>query len=174
MRSGLGMVTGDRKAEGLVLPRSVHENLTLVRNRRLSLSPLPHRADRRVTNDLIQRLRIHTPHADVAVQDLSGGNQQKVVLAKWLAVRPKLLLLDEPTRGVDVGAKAEIYRIIGELADSGVGVVVSSSENPELLGICDRILVMFSGRLVAELEAKNTTESEVVDHAHTAGAHAPA
>jgi len=170
VRLGLGMVTGDRKAEGLVPPRSVHENLSLVRNRRLSLAPLHRRADRRMTRALMREFHIHAPHLDTAVQDLSGGNQQKVVLAKWLAVDMKVLLLDEPTRGVDVGAKAEIYRIIGELAKSGVGIVVSSSENPELMGICDRILVMFRGRLVAELEAKKTTENEVV--AFATGAHA--
>jgi ribose transport system ATP-binding protein len=165
VRLGLGMVTGDRKSEGLVMPRTVHHNITMTRNRRLSLAPLHHRSDRQVTRELMNRLRIHAPNADVAVQNLSGGNQQKVVLAKWLAVRPKILFLDEPTRGVVVGAKAEIYQIIGELAETGVGVVVSSSENPELLGICDRILVMFRGRLVAELDSTKTTETEVVENA---------
>lgn len=162
VRLGVGMVTGDRKAEGLVLPRSVHENVSMVRNRRLSLAPLRHRSDRRITRGLMDRLRIQAPDADAAVQSLSGGNQQKVVLAKWLGAKVNALLLDEPTRGVDVGAKAEIYRIISDLAESGVGIVVSSSENPELLGICDRILVMFRGRLVAELEPRKTTEKEVV------------
>lgn len=170
VRVGVGMVTGDRKAEGLVLSRTVHENVCMVRNRRLSLRPLQHAADRRVTRRLMQRLHIHAPNADVPVQRLSGGNQQKVMLAKWLGVDMKVLLLDEPTRGVDVGAKAEIYRIISELAESGVGMVVSSSENPELLGICDRILVMFRGRIVAELDAKETSEREIVAFATGAAA----
>ena len=170
VRVGVGMVTGDRKVEGLVMPLSVHENVCMVRNRRLSLRPLHHAADRRVTRRLMQRLHIQAPHADVPVQRLSGGNQQKVVLAKWLGLDMKVLLLDEPTRGVDVGAKAEIYRIISELAESGVGMVVSSSENPELLGICDRILVMFRGRIVAELDAKETSEREVVAFATGAAA----
>jgi ABC-type sugar transport system ATPase subunit len=166
---GLGMVTGDRKTEGLVVPLSVHENLSLVRNRRLSLAPLRHRHDRGLTRRLIDALRIQTPNLDVPVSSLSGGNQQKVVLAKWLAVGMKVLLLDDPTRGIDVGAKAEIYRIIGELAESGMSIVVSSSENPELIGICDRILVMFRGRMVAEVQARTTTEKELV--AHATGAH---
>ncbi|MGH3260947.1 MAG: ATP-binding cassette domain-containing protein, partial [Trebonia sp.] len=162
VRLGVGMVTGDRKTEGLVLPRSVHENVSMVRNRRLSLAPLRHRTDRRVTRGLMDRLHIQAAGADVPVQSLSGGNQQKVVLAKWLAAKVNALLLDEPTRGVDVGAKVEIYRIISDLAESGVSIVVSSSENPELLGICDRILVMFRGRMVAELHPSHTTEKEVV------------
>jgi len=169
VRIGLGMVTGDRKNDGLVLSRSVHENLSLVHNRRLSLTPLRHRAQRRMTRRLIDALRIQTPHMDTVVERLSGGNQQKVVLARWLDAKMKVLLLDDPTRGVDVGAKAEIYRIIGELAEQGVGIVVSSSENPELLGICDRILVMLRGKLVAELDSRRTTEKEVV--AYATGAH---
>ena len=162
---GLGMVTGDRRAEGLVSSRSVHENLSLVRNRRVSVSPLRHRLDRGVSHGLVQALRIQAPHVDVPITSLSGGNQQKVVLAKWLAVDMKVLLLDDPTRGIDVGAKAEIYRILGDLAESGVALVVSSSENPELIGICDRILVMFRGRVVADLEAEATSEREVVSFA---------
>jgi ribose transport system ATP-binding protein len=167
---GVGMVTGDRKAEGLVLPRTVHENICMVRNRRLSLLPLRHQLDRRITRRLMQGLHIHAPHADVPVQSLSGGNQQKVVLAKWLGLDMKVLLLDEPTRGVDVGAKAEIYRIISELADSGVAIVVSSSENPELLGICDRVLVMARGRIVADLDANRATEHELLTYAAGAAA----
>lgn len=169
VRLGMGMVTGDRKAEGLVPPLSVHENLGMVRNRRLSLAPLRHRQHRTSTQRLIDALRIQTPHMDVPVSSLSGGNQQKVVLARWLAVGMKILLLDDPTRGIDVGAKAEIYRIINELAESGVAVVISSSENSELIGICDRILVMFRGRMVAEVNAKTTTEKELV--AFATGAH---
>jgi ABC-type sugar transport system ATPase subunit len=164
VRLGLAMVTGDRKEEGLVLPHSVHQNLTMVRNRRLSLVPLRHGQDRHLARDLVARLRIHPPDTSVAVAQLSGGNQQKVALAKWLAISPRVLLLDEPTRGVDVGARAEIYRIIGELRESGVAVVVSSSENPELLGICDRILVLSRGRVVAELPS-DATETELVQYA---------
>jgi ABC-type sugar transport system ATPase subunit len=162
IRLKIGMVTGDRKTEGLVLSRTVHENVSMVRNRRLSLRLLRHGDDRRITHGLIQRLHIHTPNADVTCQRLSGGNQQKVVLAKWLGLDMDLLLLDEPTRGVDVGAKAEIYQIISELADAGMGVLVSSSENQELLGICDRILVMFRGRLVSELNAEDASEAELI------------
>ena len=98
-------------------------------------------------------------------RELSGGNQQKVVLARWLLHRCRVLLLDEPTRGVDVGAKAEIYRVVTELADSGLGVVVVSSEMPELIGLCSRVLVMREGRIVAEVSAADATEAELLRHA---------
>jgi ABC-type sugar transport system ATPase subunit len=173
IRIGIGMVTGDRKTEGLVLSRTVHENVSMVRNRRLSLLPLRHGSDRRRTDGLIRRLRIQTPSADTTIRKLSGGNQQKVVLAKWLGMGMDLLLLDEPTRGVDVGAKAEIYRIISELADEGVAIVVSSSENLELLGICDRILVMFRGRIVGELDSEHASERQIVSLSTAAGSSQP-
>ncbi len=170
VRVGMGMVTADRKAEGLVLPLSVHENLAMVRNRRLSLAPLPRGLQLQTTRRLIDGLRIHARSADAPVWSLSGGNQQKVVVAKWLALELDVMLLDEPTRGVDVGAKAELYRIISELAEAGKAIVVSSSENPELIGICDRILVLFRGRLVGEVDARRTSEADVV--ALATGAHA--
>jgi ribose transport system ATP-binding protein len=169
VRAGMGMVTADRRAEGLVPPLSVHENVSMVRNRRLSLRPLRHPTHRRTTRRLMDGLHIQARSPDAPVRSLSGGNQQKVVLAKWLALDLKVMLLDEPTRGVDVGAKAEIYRIISELAESGKAILVSSSENPELLGICDRILVMFRGRLVGEIDPKTTSEAEVVALATGAG-----
>jgi ABC-type sugar transport system ATPase subunit len=162
VRAGIGMVTADRKTEGLVAPLSVHENVSMVRNRGLSLKPIRHPAHRRATRRLMDSLQIQARSPDAPVQTLSGGNQQKVVLAKWLALDLKVMLLDEPTRGVDVGAKAEIYRIVSELAEAGRAILVSSSENPELLGICDRILVMSRGRLVGEVEAKTTSEAELV------------
>ena len=163
VRAGVGMVTADRRAEGLVAPLSVHENVTMVKNRRLSLRPLRHPSNRRTTRRLMDGLRIQARSPDAPVRSLSGGNQQKVVLAKWLALDLKVILLDEPTRGVDVGAKAEIYRIISELAEGGKGILVSSSENSELLGICDRILVMSRGRVVAEVDARTATEAQIVD-----------
>ena len=169
VRLGLGMVTGDRESEGLVPPLSVHENVALVRHRRVSLSPLRDRGARSITQRLVDTLSIQTPHLNVPVSTLSGGNQQKVVLARWLDTNMKVLLLDDPTRGIDVGAKAEIYRIISDLAAAGVGIIVSSSENPELLGMCDRLLVMFRGRVVAEMDAGTASERDVV--AFAAGAH---
>ena len=162
VRKGMGMVTADRKAEGLIAPLSVHENISVVRNRRLSLEPLRHPNHRRTTRRLMENLHIHARSPDAPVRSLSGGNQQKVVLAKWLAVDLEIVLLDEPTRGVDVGAKAEIYRTISELAEAGKAILVSSSENPELLGICDRILVMAQGRMVGHVDPKSATEAELV------------
>ena len=170
VRKGMGMVTADRKAEGLIAPLSVHENISVVRNRRLSLEPLRHPSHRRTTRRLMENLHIHARSPDAPVRSLSGGNQQKVVLAKWLAVDLEIVLLDEPTRGVDVGAKAEIYRTISELAEAGKGILVSSSENPELLGICDRILVMAQGRLVGQVDPKSATEAELVALASGAAA----
>jgi ABC-type sugar transport system ATPase subunit len=112
------------------------------------------------------QIRAHSPR--VAVATLSGGNQQKVVLGKWLATRPKVLMLDEPTRGVDVGAKAEIYRLLGDAAKQGLGILVSSSEIPELRTLCDRIIVMFRGRVAASLGRDEATEARI---AHFAGGH---
>jgi ABC-type sugar transport system ATPase subunit len=114
-------------------------------------------------------MRIRAHSSRVAVATLSGGNQQKVVLGKWLATEPRVLMLDEPTRGVDVGAKSEIYRLLFDVAKDGVAVLVSSSENPELLTLCDRILVMFRGRIAAELTREDATEARI---AHFAGGHA--
>jgi ribose transport system ATP-binding protein len=113
------------------------------------------------------QIRAQSPRA--AVGTLSGGNQQKVVLGKWLATRPRVLMLDEPTRGVDVGAKAEIYRLLFDAAEAGVAILVSSSENPELLTLCDRVVVLFRGRISATLARDEATEARI---AHFAGGHA--
>jgi len=111
----------------------------------------------------LERLRIRTPGLDQLVAKLSGGNQQKVVLSRWLARRPKLLILDEPTRGIDVGAKAEIYRLIAQLAGEGMALLVISSEMPELLGLADRLLVMAAGRIAADLPRTEATEERILD-----------
>ena len=105
---------------------------------------------------------MRTPSLDQEVGKLSGGNQQKVVLARWLAARPKVLILDEPTRGIDVGAKAEIYRLIDELASEGLGIMLISSELPEILGLCDRIYVMQGGRITGQLDGADATEEKVL------------
>lgn len=161
VKAGVGFATGDRKGEGLLLSTTVRSNLTLVRNRRLTLKPLRFRDDRELADEIVKHLLISPPRAEATVSELSGGNQQKVSLGKWFAVHPRVLLLEEPTRGIDVGAKSEIYRIIRELAAGGVGVVLSSADIPELLGLCDRVLVMFDGRLIAALEGPALTEAEV-------------
>ena len=114
--------------------------------------------------DAVARFHIVSDSAATPVVRLSGGNQQKVVLAKWLATQPRMLLLDEPTRGVDVGAKAEIYRTLGAIKDSGVGILLSSSETPELLLLCDRILIMYRGRITAALRREDATEARIMHY----------
>jgi ABC-type sugar transport system ATPase subunit len=167
--AGLALVTGDRKAEGLVLTRTVLHNLTMVQNNRMSALPIRSRSQRAVAEQVIRDVQIRPPDPDVLVSKLSGGNQQKVALGRWLASPPRVFLLDEPTRGVDVGAKSEIYRIVRQLAVKGTAVLVSSSENDELLGICDRILMMFRGRIVAAERSTELDEWKVAEH--VAGVH---
>jgi ABC-type sugar transport system ATPase subunit len=167
--AGLAMLTSDRKTEGLVLSRSVLHNITMVDNNQLSALPVRGRTQRAIAERVIREVQIRPPDPDVVVAKLSGGNQQKVALGRWLTRPPKVFLLDEPTRGVDVGAKSEIYRVIRELASRGTAVVVSSSENGELLGICDRILMMFRGRIVASELCTQLDEWKVAEH--VAGVH---
>ncbi|HEX4032837.1 MAG TPA: sugar ABC transporter ATP-binding protein [Solirubrobacteraceae bacterium] len=165
IRAGLGYVPADRKTRGLVLDMSVQANLLMAQScRRVRLRRPRRAAEERTVADAVRRFRIVSDSAAAPVARLSGGNQQKVVLAKWLATEPRMLLLDEPTRGVDVGAKAEIYRTLAAIKDSGVGVLVSSSETPELLLLCDRILVMYRGRIVAELSRADATESRIMHY----------
>jgi ABC-type sugar transport system ATPase subunit len=169
IQGGVAFVPADRKLQGLVLRMSLRENLVMaatagvVRLRRPSAArELP------VVRRAVEDMRIRAQSHGVPVGTLSGGNQQKVVLAKWLATKPGVLMLDEPTRGVDVGAKSEIYRLLFEAAQDGVGVLVSSSENPELLTLCDRIVVLFRGRIAAVLSREEATEARI---AHFAGGH---
>jgi ABC-type sugar transport system ATPase subunit len=160
---GIGFAPEDRKREGLILIRSVLENASLAILRRLSSFHFVRRSlERSVVTGYVERLRVRTPSVDQEVGKLSGGNQQKVVLARWLAAKPKVLILDEPTRGIDVGAKAEIYRLIDDLANEGLGIMFISSELPELLGLADRIYVMQNGRITGELSAAAATEEAVL------------
>lgn len=163
IRAGIGLTPEDRKREALVMARTVRENITLVILRTITrLNFVNRRAEGRVVSQLVERLRIRTPSAEQEVSKLSGGNQQKVVLARWLARRPDVLMLDEPTRGVDVGAKAEIYKLIHEMAADGIAVLFISSELPEVLGVCDRIIVMQGGRITGEMPAAAATEESVL------------
>jgi ABC-type sugar transport system ATPase subunit len=154
--------SADRKGQGLVLTMSVRENLIMAAscNRPRMLRPSAS-AELPVVDHALATMRIRTASPNAAIGTLSGGNQQKVALGKWLAAESKVLLLDEPTRGVDVGAKTEIYRLLGDAADSGIGILVSSSEVPELLAICDRIVVMFRGRVMATLGREEATEAAI-------------
>ncbi|MFB7424200.1 sugar ABC transporter ATP-binding protein [Streptomyces hydrogenans] len=150
--SGIGLVTEDRKAEGLALHQSVRDNALLVaraRRGRTGASVL----------DLLERVRLAPPSPEKEVRYLSGGNQQKVVLAKWLTVAPKVLLFDEPTRGVDVGAKAAIHELVRELAEDGMAVLMISSELPELIGMSDRVVVLRDGRIAGHLPADSSEEA---------------
>ena len=162
-RAGLGYVPEDRKRHGLVLPMSVRENTTLVVLRELTRGTLVQsRAERQITDRFIADLGIRTPSREQRVNNLSGGNQQKVVVAKWLASDPKVLILDEPTRGIDVGAKAEMHTIIAGLAARGVGILMISSELLEVLAMSDRVLVMHEGRLAGEFSRHDATEEKVM------------
>jgi ribose transport system ATP-binding protein len=165
--AGMAFVTEDRKGQGLVLDLSLRENISLARvPARLGL--IDRRRERKQSLELIEQLRIRARDMELDVRALSGGNQQKVVLAKWLALEPRVLLLDEPTRGVDIGGKAEIYQIINKLAERGVAIVMISSELPEVLAMSDRILVMHEGRAAALLQADGATQEQVM-HAATGG-----
>jgi ribose transport system ATP-binding protein len=166
IRAGLAFVTEDRKTQSLILISSVAHNLTLAAlNRFLRLNILRRREEDVAVQDSIEKLRIKTPSAGVAVDKLSGGNQQKVALAKCLLTRPRVLLLDEPTRGIDIGAKVEIYGLISRLAQDGAAIVIASSELPELLAMCDRILVLCEGELSAELTRAEATQERIMEAA---------
>jgi len=149
---GLALAPEDRKSEGLVLGLSVRENASLASLSRFDRAGfVDEGAEREMVDAAVGRFRIKTPSVDEIVRNLSGGNQQKVILGKWLATQPRVLLLDEPTRGIDVGAKEEIYTLIHELSAAGLAVIVVSSELPEILALSDRIMVMCEGRKTAEL-----------------------
>jgi ribose transport system ATP-binding protein len=162
-KAGLAYVPEDRKLQGLILPMSVRENVTLAVLRELSQATLVRRSqERQRTDHFIKALNIRTPSREQRVNNLSGGNQQKVVVAKWLASNPKVLILDEPTRGIDVGAKAEVHAIMARLAEQGVAILMISSELPEVLGMSDRILVMHEGRLTGQFTREEATRERIM------------
>lgn len=160
---GIGFITEDRKDEGLVLDFSVRENMVLP-----SISGFTKKgiistqSEKLFVDALIKRLQIKTHSAETAAGNLSGGNQQKVVIAKWIGIGPKLLILDEPTRGVDVGAKREIYQLMNELTGHGVAIIMVSSELPEVLGMSDRIVVVHEGRITGELNKAEATQEKIM------------
>jgi ribose transport system ATP-binding protein len=169
IRLGIGLMTEDRKALGLILSMTVRENNTLANLKALTrLGFVQLRRERQVAEQYVRDLMIRTPSIEQAVKNLSGGNQQKVVLAKWLFTRSKVLIFDEPTRGIDVGAKAEIYQLMNRLAEEGVAILMISSELPEVLGMSDRILVMHQGRIVGELSREEATQERIM-HLATGG-----
>jgi len=163
MAAGIGLVPEDRQHEGLVLEMTVAENLSLATLPSLCrLGFVSRLQESALASELMSRLSIKAAAPYVAAETLSGGNQQKIVLGKWLAHRPKVLILDEPTRGVDVGAKAQVHQIVRELAATGMATLVISSEMQELLSLCDRLLVVRDGRIVGELSCARATQEEVL------------
>lgn len=163
INAGIGLAPEERKAQALLMQRSVRDNMSLAILRQISRFLFVRNGEeRRIVTGLVGRMRVRTPSIETEIRNLSGGNQQKVVLGRWIARRPKVLILDEPTRGVDVGAKAEIYGLIDELAQGGVAILVISSELPEVIGLADRILVMEGGRIVGELDSDTANEEAIL------------
>ncbi|MFJ5761651.1 sugar ABC transporter ATP-binding protein [Neobacillus sp. NPDC093182] len=163
VKAGIGFITEDRKDEGLILDFSIRDNMVLPTL--YSFAPkgiINEKSETDFVNMLIKRLTVKTESPDIAVGKLSGGNQQKVVIAKWVGIGPKLLILDEPTRGVDVGAKREIYQLMNELTDRGVAIIMVSSELPEVLGMSDRILVVHEGKINGELLKADATQEKIM------------
>jgi ABC-type sugar transport system ATPase subunit len=163
INAGIALAPEDRKSQGLVLGMSVRSNITLpILNLLRRLVFLRFSKEKELAEEYKDRLDIRTPSLETTARSLSGGNQQKVVIAKWLATRPKVLILDEPTRGIDIAGKAEVHKLVNLLAAQGVGILFISSELPEILGMSDRILVMHEGQLAGELDRDSATEESVM------------
>ncbi|UDF16221.1 sugar ABC transporter ATP-binding protein [Bacillus pumilus] len=163
VKLGIGFITEDRKDEGLMLDASIRENIGLPNLESFSPKGLIDKKNEQDFVDLlIKRLTIKTASSEISARSLSGGNQQKVVIAKWIGIQPKVLILDEPTRGVDVGAKREIYQLMNELTDRGVAILMVSSELPEILGMSDRVLVIHEGTISGELNKTDATQERIM------------
>jgi ABC-type sugar transport system ATPase subunit len=164
MRRGIAYVPEDLYQHGLVREFPIATNVTLPIWRSISnwLGIVDQRRERAIASDYFQRLQIRATGIDQVAQSLSGGNQQKVVIAKWLATKPRVLILDEPTRGIDIGAKAEVHRLISQLASEGMAIVMISSELPEVLAMSDRILVMHEGRITGAFDRNEANQERVM------------
>ena len=160
----MGFVPEDRKLQGLVLGMSVGKNTTLAALKAVANKAgfINHKQEKEMADKFVKALEVKTPSNDQLVKNLSGGNQQKVVIAKWLANNPDILILDEPTRGIDVGAKKEIHQLMSDLANQGVAIIMISSELPEVLGMADRVLVMHGGEVKGELSGEDMTAEKVM------------
>ncbi|MGC8737172.1 MAG: sugar ABC transporter ATP-binding protein [Candidatus Hydrogenedens sp.] len=166
IKNGIGLLTEDRKNQGLVLGMTIRENTTLANLKEITRGIFLNLAkEREVAEKYVHDLQIRTPSIEQIAQNLSGGNQQKVVLAKWLFTQSRILIFDEPTRGIDVGAKSEIFKLMNRLLEEGVAILMISSELPEVLGMCDRILVMHEGHLVGELSRNEATQEKIMQFA---------
>ena len=163
MNLGMGLLPDDRKAEGIIADLSVRENIILaMQAKRGMFKLLPMSRQNEIADKYIELLQIKTASRETLIGQLSGGNQQKVILARWLATDPEFLILDEPTRGIDVGAKYDIYCLINKMVEEGKSVIMISSEMPELLGMCDRIYVMSEGRIAGEFTAEEATQERIM------------
>ncbi|PUU87812.1 MAG: ribose transport system ATP-binding protein, partial [Halanaerobium sp.] len=162
---GLGLISEDRKATGIIKTMSVKENITLpgldLIDRKFNVL-IDNKAEEIATKSLVERLQVKTPSLKQKIDKLSGGNQQKAIIARWILLAPEILIMDEPTRGIDVGAKSEIYELMGELAKKGISIIMISSENPELLAMSDRIMVMREGEISGFLEGEKQTEENIL------------
>jgi rhamnose transport system ATP-binding protein len=169
--SGIAYVPEDRQVQGAVLPFGIRENTTLASIARHATNGLLSReSEQKVTRELGGRLSVKAANWEQRLNELSGGNQQKVVIAKWLATNPKILILDEPTKGIDIGSKAAVHEFMGELAAEGLAVILVSSELPEIMGMADRIMVMHEGRIVKSF-ARGEANAEEIVTAATGGGH---
>ncbi len=164
VKLGIGWIPEDRKLHGLILEMDVKDNTTLAILQRISnmFGAIKNSEAKKVTRDYIAALSIATPGLGQRVQNLSGGNQQKVVLAKWLSTNPQLLIMDEPTRGIDIGAKAEVHALMSRLAQRGIGILMISSEMPEIIGMSDRVIVMCQGRITGEFTRGNFSQEAIM------------
>ena len=166
VRDGIGFVPEERKSQGIIGCLSVKDNLTLIYSQmKAKMGFLRKKDEDFLTENYIQKLKIKTAGSGQMIQNLSGGNAQKVVVAKWLSISPAVLLLDEPTQGIDVGAKAEIYQLIDQLAREGIGIIVVSSDLMEIIHLSNRVLVMKDGRISGELSGEAITEDQVMMYA---------
>jgi ABC-type sugar transport system ATPase subunit len=165
-RAGLALVTEDRKRLGIFSTMNVGRNISMCSLREAVSGPLLSSSrERGLSDSMVSKLRIKTAGLTPPIGSLSGGNQQKCIVGRWLLTHPKVLLLDDPTRGVDVGAKAELYRVIRSLCSEGLGVIVTSSELPELLTLSDRIMVLSEGRKTAEFDIREATQEKIMEAA---------
>jgi ABC-type sugar transport system ATPase subunit len=163
VEAGIAYVPEDRKSQGLFLDQSVEDNILCGRLKKCSRAGFIRRAlCRALAEEYSGFLQVKMRGLDQDLRNLSGGNQQKTLLARWLAAAPKVLIVDEPTRGIDIGAKVEIHRLLREYATAGNGVIVVSSEMPELIGLCDRIVVLHEGRVAGEVSGRTATEEELI------------
>ncbi|MFT5874471.1 MAG: ribose transport system ATP-binding protein [Clostridium sp.] len=167
IKEGVCYLSEDRKQEGLILGMSVSDNMTLANLKKYEngAKHINKVEESKDVNEYIKKLSIKTPSSEQLIKNLSGGNQQKVILAKWLMLAPKVLIIDEPTRGIDVGAKKEIYDVLNELKAMGKAIIMISSDMPEILGICDRILIMHEGEIAGELSREEATQEAIMKYA---------